>query len=331
VDRRELYRYTGNEAQLFGVRRMLAQDGTGVGGAVYEAFTAGGLQLDVLPDTGLDIGYLRYRGINISFISKNGYDSPARWNPFENNFASTFPGGMLYTCGLRSVGPGNRDGGEWFPLHGHYHGIPASNSYALTDGDDIVIGGVVRETALFGHALKLTRKITIPAFGASVTIEDELENATPSPVEIMTLYHVNFGYPMISESARLILPERRRTTPRTEFARQGLGSECEFTKPLDGEEERVYFHEMSEQADAMAVLENPAIRVRAVVRWSLDTLPILGHWRSMASGDYVLGIEPSNCFVMGREAERKNGTLVRMEPFEKRRMRVALKFEDMQE
>ncbi len=29
--------------------------------------------------------------------------------PFENEFVNTFPGGLLYTCGLRSAGPANED------------------------------------------------------------------------------------------------------------------------------------------------------------------------------------------------------------------------------
>jgi hypothetical protein len=126
-----------------------------------------------------------------------------------------------------------------------------------------------------------------------------------------------------------VLPEDRKTTPRTDFAKAGLGSECTFVKPVDGEGERVYFHEMRRQEDARAILENPKIGVRATLQWSLDTLPILGHWRSMASGDYVLGVEPSNCFVMGRGAERENGTLAILAPFEKRAMKVTLEFGDI--
>ncbi len=33
--------------------------------------------------------------------------------------------GLVYTCGLCSAGPTNRDGDEWHPLHGRYHSLQA--------------------------------------------------------------------------------------------------------------------------------------------------------------------------------------------------------------
>jgi hypothetical protein len=36
----------------------------------------------------------------------------------------------------------------------------------------------------------------------------------------------------------------------------------------------------------------------------------------MASGDYVLGLEPSNTYIMGRHDERENGTLPVLKAFE---------------
>ena len=117
---------------------------------------------------------------------------------------------------------------------------------------------------------------------------------------------IGSGYPLLSEKARLILPEERETIPRTEFARTGLGRECGFDKPVDGEEERVFFQKMKKEFRAK--LENPEFGINMTISWSGDTLPILSQWRSMASGDYVLGLEPTNCYIMGRHDERENGT-----------------------
>ena len=61
--------------------------------------------------------------------------------------------------------------------------------------------------------------------------------------------------------------------------------------------------------------DNPAIGVSMTMTWS-ENLPILVQWRSMASGDYALGLEPTNCYIMGRHAERENGTLPVLKPFE---------------
>lgn len=49
----------------------------------------------------------------------------------------------------------------------------------------------------------------------------------------------------------------------------------------------------------------------------------------MASDEYVLGLEPSNCYIMGRNSERENGTLPMLKGFEKRRFIITLKCTDL--
>ena len=320
--------YVGNLAQLITLRRVEMQEGRARGTQIIEVATAGGLSLDILPDAGLDIGQARYRGVNAAWMSKNGYDSPAVFSPHENEFVHTFPGGLLYTCGLRSAGPANRDGEEWHPLHGRYHGLAAEHVCAELEGEEIVIRGTVRETALFGHALEVKRTIRVPALSASVTIQDEVTNQTPRDEEYMQIYHCNFGYPLLSEKARLILPRERETIPRTPFALMGLGRQCTFDPPVDGEEERVFFQKM--RGEFWARLENPALNTRMTLSWSGDTLPILSQWRSMASGDYALGLEPTNCYIMGRKAERENGTLPVLRAYDSIRNTVTIRFDPLE-
>lgn len=316
--------YIGNPAQLVTLRRVTVSEGRAKGTAIIEVKTAGGLELDILPDAGLDIGQCRYRGVNMSWMSKNGYDSPAAISPYETEFVNTFPGGLLYTCGLRSAGPANRDGGEWHPLHGRYHSLQAEQVCAEIVNDEVIVKGTLRETALFGHCLEVRRTLRIPAFGASVTVEDTVTNQTPRDEEIMQIYHCNFGYPLLSEKAKLVLPEERETNPRTEFAKTGLGRECEFDAPIDGEEERVFFQKM--QKEFWARLDNPELDVSMTISWSGETLPILSQWRSMASGDYVLGLEPTNCYIMGRRDERENGTLPVLKAWESITNTVKIEF-----
>ena len=63
------------------------------------------------------------------------------------------------------------------------------------------------------------------------------------------------------------------------------------------------------QNEFWAKLVNPDLGVGMTISWSGETLPILSQWRSMASGDYVLGLEPTNCYISGRHDEREKGTL----------------------
>ena len=231
----------------------------------------------------------------------------------------------MYSCGLRSAGPANRDNGEWHPLHGRFHSLQAEHVSATIDGDEVIVSGTIRETALFGHCLEVKRVIRIPVFGSKVTVEDTVSNLTPRDEEIMQIYHCNFGYPLLSEKAKLVLPDARETLPRTEFAKTGLGRECEFDAPIDSEEERVFFQKM--EREFWARLENPEIGVNMTISWSGETLPILSEWRSMASGDYVLGLEPTNCYISGRHDERENGTLPVLKAWESVKNQVTIMFE----
>ena len=190
-----------------------------------------------------------------------------------------------------------------------------------------MITGAIRETALFGHCLETRREIRIN--GSCITIRDELTNLTHREEEYMRIFHCNFGYPLLSEKARLILPDERETIPRTEFAKTGLERACAFDPPVPGEEERVFFQKMKESFRADLV--NPEIGVRMTIAWSGDTLPILSQWRSMAAGDYVLGLEPCNCYIMGRKKERENGTLPVLKPFETVTHTVCIEFKEEKE
>ena len=315
--------YVCHPQQLYTLRTVSVDQGKAKGTAVIEVCTAGGLQVDILPDAGLDIGQVRYRGINMSFISKNGYDSPATFAPFETEFLKYFPGGLLYTCGLRSTGGAHRDGDEWHPLHGRYHGLAADQISTTVEDDVIIISGIIRETALFGSCLELKRTIRIPVFGADMSVSDEITNLAHSDEEYAILYHCNFGYPMLSAKAYLELPENRKTSPRTPFAATGLGRETTFDAPTPGEEERVFFHENMPHTVSLV---NEDIHTKMTMTWS-DSLPILAHWRSMASGDYVCGLEPTNCYIMGRKQERENGSLPVLKPFETVKTEVNFHFE----
>lgn len=315
--------YICHPCQLYTLRRVTVAEGKSKGMDVIEVCTAGGLQVDILPDTGLDIGQVRYKGTNVTFISKNGYDSTAAINPYELEFLNTFPGGLLYTCGLRTTGGPHRDGEEWQTQHGRYHGLSAEPVAILEEEDCIIIKGTVRETALFGYNLQLKRTIRIPVMGAEICVSDELTNMGFQPEEYALLYHCNFGFPLVSEDAHLELPRERKTSPRTPFAATGLGKETTFDKPTPGEEERVFFHENMAHK---AAIVNETIHTRMEMTWS-DTLPILAHWRSMASGDYVCALEPTNCYIMGRKFERENGTLPKLQSFETVKTQVHFHFE----
>jgi hypothetical protein len=57
----------------------------------------------------------------------------------------------------------------------------------------------------------------------------------------------------------------------------------------------------------------------------------LVEWKSMMSGDYVLGLSPANNHATGRAFERSNGTLRRIRPFEKKSAGMTINIIDGEE
>lgn len=325
MQKQQLCRLVGNTDQLFGAKRMILEEGPAGGSRLYQVKTAGGLCFTVNTDTGFDIGELSFKGHNISFLSKNGLHSPFNTLPFEDDFLNSFPGGMLYTCGLLSVGPPNRDGGKYHPLHGRFHSISAEQCSVNVTEETITLSARIRETELFGHCLEVKRTICCPSFGSTITLKDEITNLTPEPVQFMLLYHLNFGYPFLSKDLTLHLPEDTKTTPRNEVSSKGLTDCCGFTEPVDDFLEEVFFHDLPEETPTV-VLKNPVLNIGASVTASKDTLPVLAEWKCMRSGDYVLGIEPSNCYILGREEEKENGSIKTIKPFDTIRTALILNF-----
>ena len=75
----------------------------------------------------MDIMQVYHKGTNISFVSKNGFNNNA-------SFVQSFEGGMVYTCGLNSVG--TRNG---FRQHGDFHTYPAKLLSITNNEKEIII------------------------------------------------------------------------------------------------------------------------------------------------------------------------------------------------
>ncbi|OPZ83792.1 MAG: hypothetical protein BWY76_02117 [bacterium ADurb.Bin429] len=65
-------------------------------------------------------------------------------------------------------------------------------------------------------------------------------------------------------------------------------------------------------------LLNPALGLGVGLRYHQKTLPRFIQWKQMGFGHYVLGLEPANCLVEGRDKERARSTLVILQPGESR-------------
>ena len=270
-----------NPLQTAYARRYTLTEGKETGLKVIE-LNNGTLRVLLNESKALDIMQVWYKGVNMSFVSKNGFTSR------EIAFGKRFEGGMLYTCGLDSMG-----GRPGFEPHGSLHCTPAKIIRVTQDEETLQVEALMEQTALFGSNLQLHRTVTLFINEPKLLLQDSLVNAGTKPEDYCILYHVNFGYPMLDEGVEIIA-DVNSVTPVGDHAAATMQTRTIFSAPMDNEEESCYF--LDNNADYVSVL-NRKLGNKVTLSYSRDTLPALVQWNAPASQDYALGIEPGSCYL----------------------------------
>jgi hypothetical protein len=181
----------------------------------------------------------------------------------------------------------------------------------------------VDEVSALGHRLTLSRTWTTRTGEGRLELVDVTRNLGPEPEPAPLLYHVNLGAPLWSAGATLAL-DARATTPRDDHA---VGPWERALEPLPGARERVFEHDVAVGDDgwSSAIVDAPAAGLRLVLRWEAASLPRFHQWVHPAPGVGVLGLEPANCSVLGRAADRAAGRLPVLEPGAERVTRLEVR------
>lgn len=254
-----------------------------------ETLSNGDLEIDLLPTRGLDIGAARWRGERFS------WESPLGHIPWQGDFARSFGGGLMVTCGLRNAGAPS----EGQPQHGWYSSLPARD---VKVGGDRATARIV-DADVPGPTLELTRAVEVSASGVRVT--DTVANLGPDAEPAPVLMHVNLLWDELDIDSTDV-------TPRDDDAAAGDWRTVGPPGP-----ERVYEH----HGATRAVVRHGSTRV--TVR---SDLPRLWEWIHPAYG--ALGIEPANCSVLGRAHDRREGALPMLEPGARRTTTLEITVED---
>lgn len=266
-----------NFQQVSSIRRYVLLDGQEKGLEVLDCDN-GKIRFLLNVSKACDIMQLYHEGQNVSFISKNGFSKENK--PFLNRFE----GGMLYTCGLNSLGDK-----EGYEFHGTVHNIPATITRTECDEKGIVVEAILRDTALFGQELVLKRTIFTEMGSESITLQDTLVNEGYREENYCLLYHINVGYPMLDVGAK-INARVKNYMPRSAFAKNKADKMFEISNAVPNQEEMCYFLQLEEPSIGIV---NENLKKKLSISYSADTLPYFVEWKSMASGDYALGFEPS--------------------------------------
>lgn len=207
-------------------------------------------------------------------------------------------------------------------MHGRIRTTPAEHltADAFWEGESYVLrtSGEMREAELFGENLVLRRSIETRWGEKSLTVTDEIENQGFRPEPLLLLYHINIGYPLLDEGTEVLLPTRS-VTPRDEASK---GHEMRWNvmdAPKDNEPEYVFIHEpvADEDGNVIVCVLNERLKLGLRLSYTAANLPRFMEWKSTASGDYVVGLEPSNSSVYGRLYHEREGSVHHLAPFAK--------------
>lgn len=301
-----LLKKLGNVDQLAGIREARLIRGRGEGIEVAEFYNAAGLRFSVVPDRCMDIYDLSYKGINLSFQSKNGLTSPMAFDPGVGEFGEHWPAGMLVTCGLDNVGGQSVVNGN-FPTHGRISHVPAKNFGTETywDGDHYILRatGEVHQTKMYSRHLSVRRTIETGMDDKKFQIHDVITNFEPEDEPLMLLYHFNFGYPLLQADS-CVEASKATIMPMNETSNDSL----HMMDPVDGRGEELYFRKDFGDR-AFGVIYNERLELGAYIAFNTKNLPNMVEWKNMKSHDYVLALEPCNTFGINRDEATMKGKI----------------------
>lgn len=330
--RQQLLDRVGDISQIAGIREMRLAGGRQDGVEALEFRTGSGLCFLAVPGRSLDITTAEHKGRPLAWRSPAGETAGAFYEPEGEGWIRSLAGGLLATCGLTQVGAPCEDNGESLGLHGRVSHTPATNvwSDSAWDGDEFRMwaSGKVRDYCFKGENLLLSRKISAVLGQSKLWVDDTVTNEGPNSTPHMILYHINAGFPIVDAGSELI------TTGRSV---QPADADAEVDKehyylcepPTPGWVDRCYYHEMDADQDgwACAAVINRDCdggSLGIYVKYRPSELPMFTQWKRNAVREYVVGMEPANCGIQGRSAERANGTLQFLEPGESRRYHLEL-------
>jgi hypothetical protein len=336
--RRDLAARTGALSQFAGVQLATLGDGVERGNRRLEFRTGTGLRFTVLVDRAMDIAECEHNGRAVGWHSPSGFRNPALHDYEGEGGLGWFRSmsGLLITCGLdHTLFMHDDPAGHYHytprnsvssSLHGRIGTIPARlTGYGEKwEGDECVLWaeGIVQQSTVFGEDLHLIRRIEATVGTDEIRLHDRVVNHGFYRTPHMYCYHINVGYPVLSEGARYVAPIRDVVWAAHEesYRAQGVGYRT-LPAPIENFHEQVWQHDMAPDADGRVnvALVNEALGFGFEVETLKSQFPAMYEWQNLHAGHYAIGIEPSTNHVLGKEFARERGELIWLEHGDERR------------
>ncbi len=328
LDRPTLARLAGDVSALGGVRSVVLDNGVERGVRALEFRTGTGLAFDVLVDRAMDIGPAEHGGRSFGWRSATGFRHPALHEYRDEDglaWLRSFSG-LVVTAGLdHTLFTAEVDASQyrypfrtsvWNGLHGRVANIPAhllgyGEEWRTENACTLWAEGEVRQAAIFGEHLRLRRRIEADLGGNLIRLIDIVTNCGFDATPHMLLYHINLGWPLVDDGARLVAPIAR-TRWSTDSVREQRVSYQRFPTPRSGFVEQVYAHDLVADDDGRvcATVVNERLGLAVQVEWSAGEFPYFFEWLHLREGAYAVGLEPSTHDVGGEAAARADGSMI---------------------
>lgn len=314
-------KYCGSIQQMIYARPIRYQEGRAENLQAVEV-KCGDISFHSAVDKALDITDFSYKGMNMTFLAKPGLEGRNHYDTNGDEALRSIMGGLFFTCGLENICAPCRVDGKDYPMHGRMRTTPAehvcTDMIRKNDTYKIILSGEMREAELFGENMVLRRTIESTLGENSITVTDEIENQAFRAEPLMLLYHCNLGYPFLDENCELYIPTQK-VTGREEISVQHESRWNHMDAPVDQEPEYVFIHDIQadEQLNTVVLVVNHQLNIGLSIEFNKKNLPYFMEWKSLASGDYVLGLEPSNSSVYGKKYHVEKGNVHFLEPFHK--------------
>ena len=320
--------YVGNNYQLGGTRHYQLTQGRSDGCRCIDVKTGGGLEYTIVCDRGMDLSLASWRGINLVFLTENAEAHPSFYDARRSEWLRTFTAGLMTTCGPSYLGDPCEDEGEPLGLHGRYSTIPAFQVCDETDYEEgvIRITGRMTESHPFGDKLLMKRTIESEFGGSAIKITDNIRNMGDRDVPLTILYHVNFGYPFVTESAQIHV-QSVHCEGYDEYSQERMNERFHMKCPDAGNFEKNYLHTFAPQEKSVcAWIRNGEIpgALAVYLRFSPQELPYMTQWMLENARDFVAALEPANVPCTSRSELRKQNLLPVLKPGEMRELHLEI-------
>ena len=239
---------------------------------------AGAIDVVVRPHRGLDLGAASFEGQPFAWLTSLGEDAPT----VAGDWWASWGGGLMTTAGLDNVG----EPSDGLPLHGTYTYLPAQS----VEADGNRISGTIADA----RGVVVRRQIVNDLDRGHLSITDSTSNTGAEPQPAPLLYHCNLLLGDVDIDSEAVEP-------------RDAAAAAEDWRIIGAGDERVYEHLGAQRA---------RVRIGGLVVEIRSSLPRLWQWVAPRRG--VLGIEPANCSVRGREFDASVGRLPVLQPGEVR-------------